>query len=85
MLTATQKIKLNLEQDFGQLELEGKAIKDYLSSVESGVKETRDELRRLYRQNQMLEQKLRQLHGLQRTIPAPAPPAQKPQDFAQVN
>lgn len=84
MLASNQKIKQQLEQDFEQIEKETKALREYEASVRASVKTTRDALRRLYQQNQLLEQEIRSRHGLQRTMPIPAAPVQKPQDFAQV-
>ncbi|TWT79840.1 hypothetical protein CA13_12470 [Planctomycetes bacterium CA13] len=58
MLTSNQAIKLKLEQDLKQRQVEKVAIREYHDTVEKEVKETRERLVRLYNSNQKLEQEL---------------------------
>ncbi|GAA4465674.1 hypothetical protein [Novipirellula rosea] len=62
MLTSTQADKLKLEQDFDQTEKEKLAIKAYHDEIATRVEQTRQELVRLYNQNQQLEQQLETIH-----------------------
>ncbi|EMI18234.1 membrane protein [Rhodopirellula maiorica SM1] len=62
MLTSTQADKLKLEQDFEQTEKEKIAIQAYHDEIAGRVEQTRQELVRLYNQNQQLEQQLETIH-----------------------
>jgi hypothetical protein len=62
MKAAAQGEKLKLEQDFEQTEIERKALEVYNAKLEGVVKETRQELVKLYRSNQQLEKELQMFH-----------------------
>lgn len=63
MLASYQTDKLLLEQDFEQTETERKAIEAYNEELRARVKESRENLVRLYRSNQSLETELARLQG----------------------
>ncbi len=62
MLTTNQTVKLNLELDLAQTQVEKKSISDYTDKLTATVNATRAELTRLYQSNQNLEQQLEQIH-----------------------
>ena len=62
MLVVNQAIKLKLEQDLAQFQVEKTAIADYASKTREGVKKMRTEMIRLHRENLALEQKLEDMH-----------------------
>lgn len=61
-LTANQAAKLKLEQDLAQTQLEKKTIQEYQQQLQQKLEETRNNLVRLYRSNQQLENELSQIH-----------------------
>ena len=62
MLVANQDIKVKLEQDLNQFEIEAKAMAEYSSGVKKTLDELRTEISRLHRANIEAEQQLDQLH-----------------------
>lgn len=62
MLTTNQTVKLNLELDLAQTQVEKKSISDYTDKLTAMVNETQSELMRLYQSNQNLERQLEQIH-----------------------
>ena len=62
MITTNQEAKLKLEQDFNQIEIEGKAITTYHDELAAKVKSTQQEVVRLYCSNQTLEAELTRIH-----------------------
>ncbi|TWU54563.1 hypothetical protein Poly51_32820 [Rubripirellula tenax] len=62
MLVANQGIKVRLEQDLKQFEVESKAISEYAAETDATVKAMRQEMQRLHRENLQLEQQLNRIH-----------------------
>jgi hypothetical protein len=62
MLTINQEIKLKLEQDLAQVQVESKSIQDYKNKNAKKVEDLRAEMIRLHKENQALEQQLEKHH-----------------------
>ena len=62
MLVANQKIKVKLEQDKKQFEIEKEAITDYHANALEMVEQIRQDMARLHRENLELEQRLEEIH-----------------------
>lgn len=62
MLNTNQEVKLKLEQDLAQVQVEAKAIKQYASEMTDNVKRRKQRMNQLHQQNIALEQKLEQYH-----------------------
>ncbi len=65
MLTTYQEIKLNLEQDLEQVNVEAKAIQEYRDELQTQYDKQRKEAMRLFQETIEREKKLKQLHGVQ--------------------
>jgi hypothetical protein len=62
MLVVNRDIKLKLEEDLAQFQVEKKAIAEYTSKKQAEVKELRSEMIRLHRENIALAAKLEEKH-----------------------
>ncbi|MGB7325052.1 MAG: hypothetical protein WBD31_09280 [Rubripirellula sp.] len=62
MLVSNQDIKVKLEQDLKQFEIEASAINDYMAELKTTVEAMQKDMSRLHRQNLELEQQLDRIH-----------------------
>lgn len=62
MLNKNQEAKLKLEQDLAQVQVEAKAINQYVSEVTDKVKQIKADMNRLHQENLQLEQQLEWYH-----------------------
>ncbi|WP_168566886.1 hypothetical protein [Crateriforma spongiae] len=63
LLVEYQDEALKLEQDLAQTRIETEAITEYIQTLESRVKETRETLVRLYRSNQEIENEIQRVYA----------------------
>lgn len=69
MLVINREIKLKLEQDLAQFEVEKKAIADYTAKIQALANELRSEMKRLHEENVALTAKLEEKHrAIQRRL-----------------
>ena len=62
MTGVNQDIKLKLEQDLGQVQIEKTSIETYTNEKKQKLQTMRSEMIRLHRENMALEKKLKQYH-----------------------
>ena len=62
MIVVGNDIKIKLEQDLAQFEVENESIRKYHQKLQKSLAERKKEMGRLYKQNIALEQRLREIH-----------------------
>jgi hypothetical protein len=64
MLTTNQDLKLKLEQDYDQVNVEVKAVQEYRDQLAERTKQLREDSKRMYEENLRLHKEIKRLQGV---------------------